>query len=64
MDSGLSPLEWELRILVESLTIYENANFFKEFLSMVFFMVFIVRRKAYNLDTMKGKLMLAWYQST
>jgi hypothetical protein len=34
----------------------------KEFLSMVFFMVYVVRSKAENIDTMKGKLMLAWYQ--
>lgn len=31
---------------------------------MVFFMVYVVRTKAENIDTMKGKLMLAWYQST
>jgi hypothetical protein len=29
---------------------------------MVFFMVFIACSKAENIDTMKGKLMLAWYQ--
>jgi len=29
---------------------------------MVFFMVFIAQSKAENIDTMKGKLMLAWYQ--
>jgi hypothetical protein len=29
---------------------------------MVFFMVFFAHRKAENIDTMKGKLMLAWYQ--
>jgi hypothetical protein len=30
---------------------------------MVFFMEFIARSKAENIDTMRGKLMLAWYQS-
>jgi len=30
---------------------------------MVFFMVFIACGKAENIDTIKGKLMLAWYQS-
>lgn len=29
---------------------------------MVFFMVFIGCSKADNIDTMKGKLILAWYQ--
>jgi len=29
---------------------------------MVFFMVFIAYSKAENIDTMQGKLMLAWYQ--
>ena len=31
---------------------------------MVFFMVFIACSKAENIDTMRGKLMLAWYQRT
>jgi hypothetical protein len=29
---------------------------------MAFFMVFIARSKAESMDTMKEKLMLAWYQ--
>jgi len=29
---------------------------------MVFFMVFLARSKAENIDTMRGRLMLAWYQ--
>ena len=39
MDSGLPPLVWELRILVEPLVICGKSDFFKEFLNMVFFMV-------------------------
>jgi len=31
-------------------------------LLMVFFMVFIACSKTENIDTMKRKLMLAWYQ--
>jgi len=31
---------------------------------MVFFMAFIVCSKAENIDTMRGKLMLAWYLRT
>jgi len=30
---------------------------------MVFFMVFIANSKADNIDTIRGRLMLAWYQS-
>jgi len=29
---------------------------------MAFFMVFFACSKAENIDTMQGKLMLAWYQ--
>ncbi len=29
MDSGLPPLVWELRVLVESLTIYGKCAFFQ-----------------------------------
>jgi hypothetical protein len=29
---------------------------------MVFFMVFIARSKAEDIDTMREKLMLAWYR--
>ena len=29
---------------------------------MAFFMVFFTRCKAVDLDTMRGKLILAWYQ--
>jgi len=31
---------------------------------MVFFMVLFARGKAERIDTMKGKLMAAWYQGT
>ena len=30
---------------------------------MVFFMVFFARNKAHYIDTMRGRLMLAWYQN-
>jgi len=35
----------------------------KDASSIVFFMVFIACGKAVNVDTMREKLMLAWYQS-
>jgi len=34
----------------------------QQFRSMVFFMVFIARSKAEDIDTMREKLMLAWYR--
>ena len=39
------------------------SSILEDFLSMVFFMVFIACSKAENIDTMKEELMLAWYQS-
>jgi hypothetical protein len=38
------------------------SSIFKDFPSMVFFMVFIASSKSENIDTMKGELMTAWYQ--
>lgn len=45
MDSGVPPLVWKMRMLVEFLAICGKNDFFKEFPSMVFFMVFPFRMK-------------------
>ncbi len=62
MDSGLPSLVWELRILVESLTIYEKCGFFQGFSEHgIFHGISIWREnKPLNIKDKKCLLIIEW----